>query len=259
MDRPLVWTPLLIEGETDQWLAGSVPGWTAVGLFATNSQPRYVNDAGRVFFNSPDALVPRDTNGKEDVYEYEPVGLGSCSSANTTGGCVALMSSGESDRESALLDTSASGDDVFFLSSGKLSPLVQETGINLYDARVCEAPGAEPCAQEPPPPPSQCNGEACKRAAEGQQSYESPTSSTTGQSGNVHVLGTTTTKPPTSKPPPKKLTKAQLLSKALKACHKIKSKKKRVACEKQAHKRYGPFKASKAKRHSTAKKSQVHR
>jgi hypothetical protein len=25
-----------------------------------------------VFFDSPDALVPEDTNGKEDVYEWEP-------------------------------------------------------------------------------------------------------------------------------------------------------------------------------------------
>ncbi len=168
------------------------------------------------------------------------------------------MSSGESDRESALLDASENGNDVFFLSSAPLTSQVHESGLNVFDARVCEAPGAEPCAQEPPPPAPPCSGEeACKPPAPGPQSFESAASSVTGQSGNVHVLGTTTTKPPTTKPPPKP-TKAQLLSKALKACHKLKSKKKRVACEKSAHKRYGPFKASKAKRHSTAK-SQVHR
>jgi hypothetical protein len=44
-----------------------------------------------------------------------------------------------------------------------------------------------------------------------------------------------------------KLTKAQLLAKALKACRKkysAKKKSKRVACEKQARKRYGPKKTS---------------
>jgi len=40
----------------------------------------------------------------------------------------------------------------------------------------------------------------------------------------------------------KKLTNAQKLAKALKVCKKDKSKKKRAACEKQAHKKYGPAK-----------------
>ncbi len=257
VDRPLIWTSLLTEGETDPWLAGSVPGWTAVGLFATNSQPHYLDDSGRLFFNSPDALVPRDTNGKEDVYEYEPVGVGSCGSTNTTGGCVALISSGESDLESAFLDASTSGEDVFFLSSAPLTKRVQETGINVFDARVCEAPGSEPCAQEPPPPTTPCNSEACKAPVEGPLSYESPATATVSVSGNVHVLGSTTTKPP-SKPAAKPLTKAQKLSNALKACHKIKSKKKRVSCEKTARKRYGTFKKLNAKR-ATARKAGLHR
>jgi hypothetical protein len=42
-----------------------------------------------------------------------------------------------------------------------------------------------------------------------------------------------------------KYTRAQLLAKALKACRKHKNKKKRLACEKQAHKKYGPKKAAK--------------
>jgi hypothetical protein len=41
---------------------------------------------------------------------------------------------------------------------------------------------------------------------------------------------------------PKSLTRAQKLAKALKACHKMKSKSKRAACVKQARKRYGPVK-----------------
>ncbi|HYM45298.1 MAG TPA: hypothetical protein VES65_03960, partial [Solirubrobacteraceae bacterium] len=46
-------------------------------------------------------------------------------------------------------------------------------------------------------------------------------------------------------PPP---TRAQLLAKALKACHKQKNKKKRTACEKNAHKHYGA-KAAKTPAH----------
>jgi succinate dehydrogenase/fumarate reductase flavoprotein subunit len=38
----------------------------------------------------------------------------------------------------------------------------------------------------------------------------------------------------------KPLTRAQLLAKALKQCKKLKPKSKRVKCEKQAHKKYGP-------------------
>jgi hypothetical protein len=50
----------------------------------------------------------------------------------------------------------------------------------------------------------------------------------------------------------KKLTRAQKLAKALKACRtKYKSngkKSKRIACEKQAHKKYGPLKKKAAKK-----------
>jgi len=49
-----------------------------------------------------------------------------------------------------------------------------------------------------------------------------------------------------------KLSRAQLLAKALKACKKDKKKSKRVACEKAAHKKYGPHKA--AKKHAKHKK-----
>lgn len=50
-------------------------------------------------------------------------------------------------------------------------------------------------------------------------------------------------KPKTATPKP--LTNAQKLTKALKACHKLKKKSRRVGCEKQAHKRYGPKKKKK--------------
>ena len=44
--------------------AARVPGWT-MPLY----QSRYLSDGGRLFFDSPDALVAQDTNDAEDVYE----------------------------------------------------------------------------------------------------------------------------------------------------------------------------------------------
>ncbi len=50
-----------------------------------------MSNSGRLFFDSPDALVPQDINGLEDVYEYEPTGEGSCTEATRVGYvCVCL-------------------------------------------------------------------------------------------------------------------------------------------------------------------------
>ena len=37
---------------------------------------RCLPDAGRVFFDNPDALVPGDVSGTEDVYGWEADGVG---------------------------------------------------------------------------------------------------------------------------------------------------------------------------------------
>jgi hypothetical protein len=77
----------------------------------------------------------------------------------------------------------------------------------------------------------------------------SPGQSTLAPFPAIPLLNTPTFPPPptqTAPPPPKPLTNAQKLSKALKTCKRDKSKKKRVACEKQAHHKYGtPARANK--------------
>ena len=88
-----------IESWRGHWLAANVPGWE--GQLRANYQPHYLLEDGRVLFNSSDALVPQDTNGLEDVYEYEPVGVGDCTGESATfseraDGCVNLISSGQS-------------------------------------------------------------------------------------------------------------------------------------------------------------------
>jgi hypothetical protein len=246
VDRPEVWAEAF-EG-VDHWLAASVPGWTDTSVLESLYQSRYLLNDGRLFFNSPDALVPRTLNiGKMDVYEYEPKGVGGCQVENTEGGCVALISSGESEHESAFLDASESGNDVFFMTNAKLTPQVVDTNYGIFDARVCEVPGAEPCVSPGSGPPRPCSTEACKPAPSTPPSYGPPASSTFSGSGNIVQQGVLASK---SIQKPKPLTRAQKLAAALKACHKkYKAGKKRAACEKQARKKYG-VKASKAKRKS---------
>ncbi|MFZ1155610.1 MAG: hypothetical protein WAN93_11970, partial [Solirubrobacteraceae bacterium] len=138
-----------------RWLAANVPAWTSP-LY----QPRYLSDSGRLFFNSSDALVPADTNNVEDVYEYEPPGVGGCTNEVSTfsprsDGCVGLISSGTSKEESAFLDASENGDDVFFLTTAQLSSQDTDTVPDVYDARV---DGGFPV----PPPLPACEGDACQ-------------------------------------------------------------------------------------------------
>ena len=121
-------------------------------------------DNGRVFFNAYDSLVPADSNGEWDVYQWEPTGVGSCTAssgdgatARSAGGCVSLLSSGTGEEEAAFLDASVDGDDVFFLTPAQLSVTDTDKALDVYDARVN---GVE--ATIPPQP--QCEGEACHLA-----------------------------------------------------------------------------------------------
>jgi hypothetical protein len=133
VDHPRTW------GE--RWIAGSIPGWTLYGHIEALYQSRFLSDSGRTFFNSSDALAPQDSNGVEDVYEYEPPGVGDCSTSSATfvavsGGCVSLISSGTSKEESAFLDASENGNDVFFLTSARLSRTDVDSASDIYDASV---------------------------------------------------------------------------------------------------------------------------
>lgn len=125
-------------------------------------QPRTVLDDGRVFFNASEGLVSADSNSDWDVYQYEPIGVGSCS-ASTSGaavarsvdGCVSLLSSGTAEGASSFLDASASGDDVFFLTAGRLSVTDEDTVVDVYDARV----GGSAATLNPA---TECVGDACR-------------------------------------------------------------------------------------------------
>ncbi|HTA06541.1 MAG TPA: hypothetical protein VK774_09280, partial [Solirubrobacteraceae bacterium] len=237
----------------DNWLAGSIPGWTLgpnheVALY----QSRYLSDSGRMFFNAADGLVPQDTNHVEDVYQYEPPGVGNCTTTSTTfspasGGCVGLISSSGSKEESAFLDASENGDEAFFLTVARLSTSDVDSALDVYDAHICT--DASPCPPPAPTPAPACDGDACQNPGSPPVN-STPSSLTYHGPGNLAapVPAPAVTKP---KPPP---TRAQLLASALKSCKKKQVKKNRLACERQARKKYGP-KPKPKKKQTKAKKS----
>ncbi len=126
--------------------------WSATYL------PRWMSDDGsRVFFDSDEPLVSLDTNGEQDVYEWERDGSGECTEA---AGCVYLLSGGVGETTSWLVGASDSGSDVFVVSRTPLVPGADEA-YNLYDARVggvlpvasqaCTETGCQGVPAAPPP------------------------------------------------------------------------------------------------------------
>lgn len=180
----------------NRWFAANIPGWDSMDLSLAVYQSRYLSDSGRLFFNSSDALVPGDVNGTEDVYEYEPAGVGTCQPpgygqsasdvfVQSIGGCVALISAGTSSEESAFMEASATGGDVFFMTLSRLSQQDYDTSIDVYDAHECTE--ASPCApvQAAVPPPC-TSGDACKPAPSPQPAlYGAPASETFTGTGNL--------------------------------------------------------------------------
>lgn len=186
--------------------------------------PRAMSDDGSyVFFNSADALVSQDDNRTQDVYEWHE-------------GHVSLISSGQDADPSFFLGASADGADVFFGTHAQLVSRDADTNGDVYDARICTA--SEPCIKPPPGKTVQCEGDACQNPPPA-PAEASPVSLTFSGAGNVSAAPAPVVKP-------RKLTRAQQLAKALKACaHK--PKRKRSACNARAKKRFGA-KQSKAKR-----------
>jgi hypothetical protein len=222
-----------------EWVASNLPPWTKAGYFADAVyQPRFLSDSGRLFFDSNDALVPQDVNGTQDVYEYEPAGVGSCNTSSATygersGGCVSLISSGSSPEESAFMDASETGGDVFFITLAKLVSQDFDSALDVYDARECTA--ATPCYPAAAVSPPECStGDSCKPAPTLQPSIFGPAPSATfSGAGNVVPSGLVPVVRPRS------LTRAQKLAQGLRACRK-QGRKKRAVCEREARKRYGP-------------------
>jgi hypothetical protein len=232
-----------LEGEPGHWAASINFSRGELDAYRT----RNLSDEGRLFFNAQDALVPLDTNSNEDVYQFEPAGVGSCTEATSSGsaqyvaashGCVALISSGASNQESAFFDASRTGDDVFFLTTAPLSHRDIDTSYDLYDARVG---GGE---SEPTALPA-CEGDACQSPAQ-PPSDATPGSLTFSGPGNLAPIAPGT--PVARSVKTSARLRAERLAKALKACRRLKSRKRRAKCDLIARRRFSASKEAKAKR-----------
>jgi hypothetical protein len=144
---------------------------------------RHLMDGGLLFFETPEALVPSDTNGQRDVYEYE-------------NGQASLISSGTSSFESVLVGAGESGRDVFVSSTQELVPQDTLEGmLVVYDAREYGGfpfVGSAECTT-----PEGCRGPASAQAA----LYGAPASQTFSGAGNLAPPAKTPVK---TKPKPKK-------------------------------------------------------
>jgi hypothetical protein len=189
---------------------------------------RWMNSQGtEVFFDSSQPLVAGDSNGTQDVYEWEAEGSSSCPTATSRyGGCVFLLSGGESTDFSFLVDADESGDNVFVAHRGQLGGVGPDDGKNhLYDVRVGGGfPGSSLA----------CTGTGCQGVPPAAPIFATPSSAT--------IDGLDDLTPAQGKVAVRSLTRAQKLAKALKACKRDKPKRRRASCEAAARKRYGASK-----------------
>ncbi len=211
-------------GSTREGASGYLPiSW------GDSTLPQWISEDGnRVFFDSSSALVSQDTNGEQDVYEWERGGTGTCTnSISVNGGCVFLLSGGTSKAASWLIGAGETGNDVFVATRAQLVSEDQNDAFDLYDVRV---DGGKPIS------PPQCTGSGCQGVPAPPPTFATPSSVTFNGVGNFPPTTTVTVK---AKAKPR--SRAQKLASALKACRKT-SKRKRVSCEARARKRYGPLK-----------------
>lgn len=126
---------------------------------------RNVTNGGQVFFDTLDALVPQDSNGRRDVYEYSE-------------GHVHLLSSGTQAGESFFVDASEGGRDVFITSAQQLVRRDTDTAYDVYDVRA--GGGFTEAGVQP-----ECADEGCRGLASLPPVLSLPDSASLISSGNV--------------------------------------------------------------------------
>ena len=171
----------------------------------------------------------------EDVYEFEPVGVGGCEEGGlgyneAAAGCLSLISSSTATNESSFYDASETGDDVFFDTTAKLINEDFDRGYDVYDAHVCSV--SVPCPSYPAEPAPCSEGESCKAPPSPQpELFGAPPSATFNGIGNAPSMRTGV------KGKGRPLSRAQRLARALRVCRR-KHGHRRVECERQARRRY---------------------
>jgi hypothetical protein len=123
------------------------PPVTNVSLYSTHADTLIPptttllsEDGSRAFFQSSEALVPQDTNGANDVYEWENGRIYLISSGQGGDGVQEVHNVGEVGLAgvvgSTLVGASSNGDDVFIATTDRLAPQVDEDSEAIYDVRV---------------------------------------------------------------------------------------------------------------------------
>lgn len=141
------------------------PSTVPTGLTAV---PRVMSDDGRyVFFDSLDALVPRDVNGGLDAYVWSD-------------GRVGLLSTGRSTDRSRFFDASADGRQAFFVTRERLVGQDVDSNADLYVASVDGG-----LASQQATPPVECSGDECQGAGAGAPGARDPVTSRFDGAGNV--------------------------------------------------------------------------
>jgi hypothetical protein len=137
----------------------------------TQHQPQALTDDGRrVFFNTPEALVPEDSNERWDAYEYD-----------VPSRTVHLLSTGKEPSDSYFLEATANGDDVFIVTRQRLVGWDVDDNYDLYDVRVN---GGFP---EPVTPAPQCAGETCRPPTTAPPAMSDTASKDFRGAGNAHA------------------------------------------------------------------------
>ena len=172
-------------------------------------QPRSFSDDGsRLFFSSPDPLVPGLSGGSTKLFEYED-------------GTAQLISGTQGGGSAMFLDASASGKDVFFATREQLAATDTDEQVDVDDARVDGGLPA-PFAATP------CQGSVCREPLASPPPSPTPVSASFAGPGNR------------ASSPTVKLTRGQLLSRALSRCRRLKNGRQRAACFDAARRRYAP-------------------
>jgi Tol biopolymer transport system component len=189
--------------------------------YATGFRPRFISDDGRfVFFNTSESLLPQDTDGVVDAYEYD-----------TQTGTLSLLSLGVGGGGTWFAEAGADGHDVFLVTHQQLSAWDPDNLVDLYDARV------DGGLSDPPARPVPCLGDACQGLPSAAPSFNA--ASEFSGVPNPQAGGTAK---PTARA--RSLSRAQRYKRAVGRCRARRRGRERRLCEASARKRFG----SKSKR-----------
>ncbi|MGA9305251.1 MAG: hypothetical protein WBW31_07610 [Candidatus Sulfotelmatobacter sp.] len=202
---------------------GSAPSYGATftrsALYGDNpagTMLRPISENGQyMFFDTQESLLPADTNGKVDVYEWHE-------DPTSHEGTVSLITTGQDTNDSFFLDSSPDGKDVFFGTHSQLVPADHDNQGNLYDARI-EGGFPAPLGAGP------CEGDACQNPSPAPV-YQTPTSLSFSGAGDVSNETAPSTSKVTKKTVAGKCKKPKQFShgKCLKPKQKAKKAKKAV-------------------------------